>query len=415
MLRASHPSLFLFPLSLVCAVACGGDEAAAGGSSDGGVHGGGTDGGAKSDGGGGGPADGGMTTDANVPKGPLVAYVSGYGPNIGWYAADESSAGVLSSTGSIKSIGSSPSFLAWNPAHSNLYAVEEAAAGRVAAYAIDPKTGALTYLNDVSSKGNGPAHVSVDATGKWVFVANYGDGTVAVLPTNAGGSLGDAVDTKAPGANAHMIIADPSNRFVFVPCKGKDYVAQYLFDAAKGTLTPNATPTVATAAGAGPRHLAFHPNGKWAYLITENASTVTTLSLDTTTGRLSAVDTISTLPAAFSGSSTGAEISVHPTGNWVYASNRGHGSIAEYKVDPTSGKLAMLGQILLTEGKTPRHFSLTPEGRWLYLALQDTGIVGIVSVELGAGGSGLLASTGRPSLMNVQAPSFVGLLRLPAP
>lgn len=377
-----------------------------GGGSDGGFVGGG---GAR-DGGGAVPtasdAGGAVSTDAGAPLGPLVAYVSGYGPNVAWYSVDESS-GALTAKGSVKSIGNSPSFLAWNRSRTNLYAVEEAAAGRVAAYAIDGKTGALTYLNDVSSKGNGPAHVSVDATGTWVFVANYGDGTVAVLPVTAGGALGDAVDTKAPGANAHMIVADPSNHFVFVPCKGADLVAQYVFDAAKGTLTPNAVPSLATAAGAGPRHLAFHPNGKWAYLIAENASTVSTLAFDATSGRLSTQDTVSTLPAGFMGSNTGAEISVHPTGTWVLASNRGDDSIAVFTVNASTGKLTMLGTTTKTAGKTPRDFTLTPSGALLYAANQGSGTVTTLRVD----GSGAL--TPLAAALTAQAPSFVGVLRLP--
>ncbi len=303
------------------------------------------------------------------------------------------------------SIGSSPSFLAWNRSGTNLYALDEATAGRVAAYGIDPKSGVIAFLGVVSSTGNGPAHLSVDATGKWVFVANYGDGTVAVLPVGANGSLGAAVSSKMAGANAHMIIADPTNHFVFVPCKGADYVAQYVFDVAKGTLTPNATPTLATAAGAGPRHLAFHPNAKWAYLIAENASTVTTLSFDATTGRLSAVDTTSTLAGAVVGN-TGAEIWVHPTGNWVFASNRGDDSIATFSVDGTSGKLTMKGTPTKTGGKTPRDFTLTPDGALLYAANQGSGTVTAFRIDT----NGALTATG--SALIAQAPSFVGILRL---
>jgi len=366
--------------------ACGGADGLNGGG-DGGFVGGARDGGfARSDSG-----------------GQLVAYVSGYGPNIGWYSVDEQS-GALGSKGSIKSIGNSPSFLAWNRSGTNLYALDEATAGRVAAYAIDSKTGALTYVNDVSSKGNGPAHLSVDATGKWVFVANYGDGTVAVLPVTATGSLADATDTKSPGANAHMIIADPSNKFVFVPCKGADVVAQYVFDATKGTLTPNAVPSMATAKGAGPRHLAFHPNGKWAYLIAENASSVSTLSFDATLGHLAIIDTVSTLPSGFSGSNTGAEIHVHSTGNFVLASNRGDDSIAVFSVDPTSGKLTMLGTTK-TGGKTPRAFDLTPGNALLYAANQAGSVT---ALRLDA--KGALTSASTPLM--VQAPSFVGVLRL---
>ena len=339
--------------------------------------------------------------------GPLVAYVSGYGPKISWFSVDASS-GALTASGSISSIGNSPSFLAWNRSHTFLYAVDEAAAGRVGSYAIDSKSGALTYMNDVSSAGNGPAHLSVDASGKWVLVANYGDGTVAVLPVLANGALGSASGASVAGANAHMIVADPSNRFVFVPCKGADHVAQYVFDAAKGTLTPNAVPTLATAAGAGPRHLAFHPSAKWAYLIAENASTVTSLSFDATTGRLSALDTVSTLAAPVPGN-TGAEIWVHPTGNWVFASNRGDDSIAAFAVDATTGKLTRMGIPTKTGKKTPRDFTLTPDGVLLYVANQGSGSVTPFRVNA----NGVLAPTA--SEIAAQAPTFVGVLQLPPP
>jgi 6-phosphogluconolactonase len=350
--------------------------------------------------------------DGSLPTGRLVAYVSGYGPEIGWYSVDEA-CGALGATGAIRAIGNGPSFLAWNRTRRNLYAVDEAS-GRVAAYAVDAKSGALTFLNDVSSRGNGPAHLSVDATGKWVFVANYGDGTVAVLPVAANGSLGDAVHSRVAGANAHMIIADPTNHFVFVPCKGADMVAQYVFDPATGSLTPNAVPALATAPDAGPRHLAFHPNGKHAYLIAENASTVTTLAFDAQTGRLTALDSTSTLAPGSSAKNTGAEILVHPTGNWVYASNRGDDSIASFSVDATSGKLTMTsvlpdgggGGSTKTGGKTPRHMSLTPEGTLLYAANQGSGTIARLQVN----GDGRLVPTN--NAISVTTPSFVGVLRL---
>ncbi len=204
-----------------------------------------------------------------------------------------------------------------------------------------------------------------------------------------------------------LFIADPTNHFVFVPCKGADYVAQYVFDASSGALTPNAVPSLATTVGAGPRHLAFHPNAKWAYLIAENASTVSTLSFDVATGRLSTVDTVSTLPAGFSGTNTGAEIGVHPSGKWVFVSNRGDDSIAAFAVDASTGKLTLLGTPTKTGGKTPRDFALTPNGAFLYAANQGSNSVSAFRIDA----NGALRSTaGNVTLV---APSFVGVLLSP--
>jgi 6-phosphogluconolactonase len=243
----------------------------------------------------------------------------------------------------------------------------------------------------------------------WVMVANYGDGTTAVLPVGADGKLGAATDTKTVGAEAHMIVADPSNQWVFVPCKGMDYVAQFRFDVNAGTLAPNATPHVPTAAGAGPRHLAFHPNGKLAYLINENASTMTALALDPATGRLTEIETKSTLPVGFTGSNTGAEVWVHPSGKWVYGSNRGDDSIVEFAIDATTGRLTLVGHTK-TGGATPRDFTLDPSGAFLYAANQGSGTITAFAID---GAQGTLAAMGAP--FAATSPSFVGLVHLPPP
>jgi 6-phosphogluconolactonase len=340
--------------------------------------------------------------------GPLVAYASGYGPSIARFSVDATT-GLLTSKGSIAAANSDPSFLAVNPAATVLYALSEATAGKVSAYAIDKTSGALTHINDVSSQGNGPAHLSVDASGKWVFVANYGDGTVSVLPVQASGGLGNATDTQSVGTNAHMIVADLSNRYVFVPCLGRDYVAQFRFDATAGKLIPNATPHVATAAGAGPRHIAFHPNGKLAYLINETKSTMTAFSLDGATGRLSEIETQSTLPAGFTGANTGAEVWVHPSGKWVMGSNRGHDSIVVFAIDGGTGKMTLKGHTK-TGGAMPRDFTLDPSGTFLYAANQGSGTVVPVRVDAT---QGTLAPAG--TSVSVQSATFVGVVRLPAP
>jgi len=335
-------------------------------------------------------------------RGPLVAYASGYEPNLAVLAVGAN--GALTPQSTTPAV-SSPSFLAIDRAATHLYAVSEETAGRVAAYSIDHATGALTYLNDVSSKGQGPAHLAVDATGQYVIVANYDDGAVAVLPVLAGGKLGDATDTQAAGTFAHMAAIDPTNQFVFVPCKGADYIAQYRFSG--GKLIANAVPRVKTKTGAGPRHLAFHPNGKLAYLINENDSTMTAFAFDGTAGQLTPIETKSTLPAGFTGSNTGAEVWVHPSGNWVFGSNRGDDSIVTFAIDPASGKMTLKGHTK-TGGKTPRAFTLDPAGAFLYAANQDSN--NVVPFRFDAA-QGTLTSAGAP--VTVQQASFVGIVRLP--
>jgi 6-phosphogluconolactonase len=353
------------------------------------------------------PHDGPVTQDGTPPPPRLVAYASGYGPDIARFTVDDAT-GALAAAGTQAAFGASPSFLAVNPAVTTLYAIDENAMGQVGAYSIDAKTGALAFLGAVTSGGNGPAFVSVDPSGKWVFVANYGDGTASVLAVQGDGSLAAApADTVNAGANAHMMIADPSDKFVFIPCLGADYVAQYTFDASTGKLTPNAVPHVATAAGAGPRHLAFHPSGKYAYVIDETDSTMTAYAFDGAAGTLSPIDTQSTLPQGFSGMNTGAEVWVHPSGSWVLGSNRGDDSIVVFAVDGTTGKLTAKGWTK-SGGATPRDFTLAPGGAFVYAANQTTG--NVVPFRFDAS-QGTLAAV--DALVTVSMASFVGVYALP--
>jgi 6-phosphogluconolactonase len=347
------------------------------------------------------------TTDGGNPAPHLVAYASGYGPDIARFTLDDTS-GALAPAGTTPAFGGSPSFLAVNPAVTTLYALDENANGRVGAYSIEAKTGTLTFLGAVSSGGNGPAFVSVDPSGKWVLVANYGDGTASVLAVQPNGSLAAApADHVTAGAEAHMMVADPSDHFVFVPCKGADYVAQYVFDASTGKLTPNAVPHVATAAGAGPRHIAFHPNGKYAYVIDEIDSTMTAYAFDAASGTLTPIESQSTLPQGFSGTNTAAEVWVHPSGAWVLGSNRGDDSIVVFAVDAATGKLTPKG-FTKSGGATPRDFTLDPTGAYVYAANQTTG--NVVPFRFDAA-QGTLAPVGMPE--TVTAASFVGVVALP--
>lgn len=348
------------------------------------------------------PTDG-RTGDALPAR--LVAYVSGYSSEIDRFDIIPDS-GELVPIETVPGFAANLSFLAIDPASAHLYAVSESTS-RVGAYSIDAASGALTSLNDVASGGNGPAHVFVDRSGGSVLAANYGDGHVAVFKIQPDGGLATAHQTLLAGANAHQIITDPSNRYAFVPCLGSDWVAQYLFDASTATLTANAVPHLATVAGAGPRHLAFAPDGHFAYLLNEKSSTLSALSLDTGNGQLTEVQTVSTLPANFSGTNTGAEVWVHPKGGFVYASNRGDNSIATFARDTTTGKLTLVGHTK-TGGSTPRDFTLDPMGRYIYVANQDSNSVVQLAVDAT---TGALAQTGTP--VAVTSPTFVGIVALP--
>ncbi len=277
-----------------------------------------------------------------------------------------------------------PSFLAIHPSLRFLYAVNEiwggGKEGTVSAFAIQ-LDGSLRFLNLQPSKGIGPCHLTVDKTGKFVLVANYGSGSVAVLPILPDGRLGETTCTiqhegksanpqRQEGPHAHSINLDPANKFAIVADLGIDKLLVYQFDATKGTLKTNDPPFVATAPGAGPRHVAFHPNGKFVYAINELNSTVTAYRYDAAKGTLTEIQTVSTLPEGFTGTNTTAEVQVHPSGRFLYGSNRGHDSIAIFTID-SEGKLTSIGH-QPTQGKTPRNFGIDPTGTYLLAANQDS-------------------------------------------
>jgi len=256
----------------------------------------------------------------------------------------------------------SPSFLAIAPNEKFLYSVGEISdfggkpAGAVNAFAIDAATGNLKLLNQQSSVGAGPCHVVVDREGKNVLVANYGGGSAAVLPIQADGKIGEAssfvqhkgtsVDKgRQEAPHAHSINVDAKNRFAFVADLGLDTVQVYRFDSTKGTIAPNDPAASKVAPGSGPRHFAFHPSGKFAYVINEMSLTVTAFQYDADKGQLSTLQTITTLPEGVTdrkGMST-AEVVVHPSGKFLYGSNRGHHSIAAFAIDQSTGKLTAIG------------------------------------------------------------------------
>jgi 6-phosphogluconolactonase len=293
------------------------------------------------------------------------------------------------------------SYLAIDAAHRHLYAVDENTS-HVGAYTLDPATGAPTAVNTAASGGTGPAHLSVDQTGAWVLVSNYGSGDVEVLPVQSSGGVGPATDQRHAGLKAHQIVPDAANHFVFVPCLGSDYIAQYVFDAVQGKLTPNTVATVGTATGAGPRHLAFHPSGKVAYSIQETVSTMTAYSYDAQAGQLTSMQTLSTLPTGFTGTNTGAEVWVHPSGRFLYGSNRGDDSIVEYALD-AAGKMSLVGHTK-TGGQQPRNFTIDSTGRWLLVANQSSNTVVEFSVDTS---TGMLTQVGAPIVVPA-GPTFVG-------
>lgn len=341
--------------------------------------------------------------DKDKDAGKMLVFVGTYtdGPDQGIYTCE-----LDTTTGAIKQLSTSgnvkgASFVALHPSHKYLYAVSEVAdykesnSGAVASFALDPATGKLAPLNYQSSTSAGPCHLVVDRQGKNVLVANYGGATAAVLPIGTDGKLAPASSTvrhtgssvnksRQEAPHPHSINLDAANHYAFVADLGTDKVMVYRFDPAKGTLTPNDPPAVSIEAGSGPRHFAFHPSGKFAYLINELASTVTALAYDSARGTLKPIGTVSTLPKDFQGENTTAEVRVHPSGKFVYGSNRGHDSIAIFAVDTTTGTLTPKGH-QATGGKTPRNFGIDPEGRFLLAANQDSNTITVFRIDPNTG------------------------------
>ncbi|MGI8467393.1 MAG: lactonase family protein [Pyrinomonadaceae bacterium] len=334
--------------------------------------------------------------------------------------------GALSHFHTVKNV-IDPSYLEISEDRKNLYAVNETEeyegkkSGAVSAFAIDQKTGDLRFLNKLASLGGAPCYVSVSDNGKFVLVANYVGGNVAVFPVETNGNLGASVDLEQHSgsgpnkdrqekAHAHSIVLDEKNRYAFSGDLGIDKVLIYRFDAQTGKLEANpAQNYYQTKAGAGPRHITFHPNEKFAFLICELASTVSSLAYDKKKGLLTKIQTVSTLPADFSGENTGAEIHVSPSGKFLYGSNRGHDSIVVYKIDEKTGKLDFV-EHTSTQGKTPRDFAIDPTGRFLLAANQNSASVVVFRIDEK---TGKLAPTGNTAEISMPVclkliPTFSG-------
>lgn len=316
-----------------------------------------------------------------------------------------------------------PSFLAISPDRRFLYAVSELgnngkSEGFVYAFAIESATGKLVPLNRQPSGGGGACHLVVNKSGKFLLVANYGSGSAVSFPLKPDGSIGDRISkiqfegsgpdsSRQRGPHAHAVVLSPDNRFLFVPDLGTDRIQILRFDSSSGSLARNTPADVAVKAGAGPRHLTFSPDGRFAYLVCEMGSLVVAFRYDSSTGRLTETQSASTLPDGFSGENNSAEIELDPEGRFLYASNRGHDSIAVFSIDRQTGKLERI-QIESTQGRTPRNFTIDPVGGHLLVADQDSNRIVLFNRDPQ---TGKLVFAGK----TVDVPSPVCLLFNPAP
>ena len=361
-------------------------------------------------------ASGSVAGSAQGGKANSLAYVGCYTPNgLGIYLFGVEADGDLNpikvfttpnpSPTSVSA--TNPSWLAFNPAKTHLYVANEIGnfnstpAGAVSAFSVNQVDGELTFLNTVSSEGGGPAHLSVDPSGNYVLVSNYGGGNCAAIPILADGSLGSATDVQAdvntcapglcpvgptiaanapPGSfarsghdapHAHMIETDPAGNFAIATDLGLDIVIIWTFDRTNGKLL--APKTFPTSPGAGPRHFAFHPNGVWFYLLNEESSTLAFMRYNSATGSLQLVDEISTLPEGFVGTNFTSEIMVSPNGSFIYAANRLHDTIAIFSIE-RGGHPELIDEEW-TRGDYPRSFNIDPTGRYMYVCNQRSDAV----------------------------------------
>jgi len=319
-------------------------------------------------------------------QGSRGIYVSEFSPNSGNLTSPQ-----------LVAESKNPTFLAVHPNLQFLYAVNEIGdfdgqnAGAVSAFRLDRKTGAVTFLNQKASGGAGPCHLAIAGDGKCAVVANYGSGSVAVLPIESDGRLrqpstsvqhhGSSVNhQRQEGPHAHFVTWDPEQKRVLACDLGLDKVLSYKLSPSLDELTPGDPPFFALKPGSGPRHLVFSPGGRFGYVLNELSSTLTYCSYDRANGELKELQSVSTLPESFHGANTCAEVEVDRSGQFLYASNRGHDSIAVFALDPGTGN-GTLKQLQSTQGKTPRHFSLDPSGKWLLVENQDSDNVVVFAVN----------------------------------
>ncbi|MCD5398715.1 MAG: lactonase family protein [Dehalococcoidia bacterium] len=332
----------------------------------------------------------------------------------------DNSTGVLERvavTGGIKN----PTFLALSPDNSHLYAVAEInehcgrPTGAVYSYSVSPDSGDLAYVNQQSTGGPGPCHLTVDATGAHVIVANYQGGSICVLPIQTDGSLGEmsefiqhegssVIPHRQREPHAHSVNLDPNNRFIYAPDLGMDKVMIYQLDLDSGNLLANKPAFVQVAPGAGPRHFAFHPDGTRAYVLNEIGNTVTAFNWDPESGSLEEFQTVTTLPADFLETSHTADLHIHPNGRFLYGSNRGHDSIAIFEIDPDTGGLTPRGWAS-TQGRTPRNIAIDPSGQFMLAENQDSDSIFTFRIN---DETGMLITTG--SVIKVPMPVCIKFL-----
>ena len=326
-------------------------------------------------------------------------YTSGESRGIYAYRFDAATA-KLTSLG-LAATAENPSFLAIHPNGRYLYSVSELSGavgevtGAVSSFAINKETGKLTLLNKVSAQGDGPCHLNVDRTGRMLVVANYTSGSVRAFPLRDDGKLGEASSLmqhrgssvnprRQQGPHAHSVNFSLDNRFLVAADLGLDKLIVYRADPARATIEPNDPPFTKVKPGSGPRHFAYHPSGPNAYVINEMLSTVTVFHYEAERGALNEVQTISTLPEGFEGRNSTAEVRLHPSGKFLYGSNRGHDSIAVYAVDAETGMLRAVEHVL-TGGQRPRNFEIDPSGKFLFAANQDTHNVVVFRIDPATG------------------------------
>ena len=362
---------------------------------------------------------------------PTYVYIGTYNPKgVGIYIYQmDPATGTLTLKNSVAD--ASPSSLVVHPTGKYLYAVNEISnfnggtTGSVTAYSIDRPSGNLTKINAVTSGGGGPAHVETDAAGKWVFASNYGGGSVAILPINADGSVGAPTDVESasgplgpmqapfrPAGNfsnsghdaghVHMAATDPSGKYLLFTDLGRDQLTVWNFDAVAGKITPNNY--IKTLAGGGARHFAFHPNGKWVYLICEEDSTLLFATFDPATGKLTPVSFIQTVPPGFRGTNYTSEVAVSSDGRFVYGANRYYNAIALFSIDQGTGAPTLLSNEW-TRGDYPRLFAIDPTGNFMYVVHNNNDVATTFSINKA---TGALTFTGQ--FIGVGAPSGVAFL-----
>jgi 6-phosphogluconolactonase len=357
------------------------------------------------------------TTSQEKTMTPLKIYVGAYTKDLGWIKGKAKGVALYQldpATGKLsllsEAASDNPSFVALHPSGKFLYAANEGTDfgpthdNSISAFAV-AADGSLTLLNRVAALGGAPCYVCVEPAGKYVLAANYSGGNFVMYPIREDGSLAEASDNathsgtgpnkqRQEGPHAHSINASPDGKFALACDLGLDRVFIYKIDAANGKLVQHSEGVV--AGGSGPRHLAFHPNGKSAYVINEMGGTMTVFAWDSAAGTLTELQTISTVPEGYTGQKWCADVHVHPSGKFVYGSNRTHDSIVIYRVDDATGKLSLVGHEP-TQGKTPRNFALSPAGDLLLAANQDSSNIVVFNIDLSTGKLTHLATNDIPT------------------